>query len=81
MGFAVPIDSARRSLEQLLQNGVVRYAYVGITTEDLTPSIAKKFGYAARQGALIDVVQPGSSRPSEPACGPGRRMRSSRGRA
>ena len=61
VGFAVPIDSARRSMQQLLQNGVVRYAYVGITTEDLTPSIAKKFGYAARQGALIDVVQPGSA--------------------
>jgi 2-alkenal reductase len=61
VGFAVPIDSARRSMQQLLQNGVVRYAYVGITTEDLTPSIAKKFGYAAKQGALIDVVQPGTA--------------------
>jgi 2-alkenal reductase len=61
VGFAVPIDSARRSMQQLLQNGVVRYAYVGITTEDLTPSIATKFGYAAKQGALIDVVQPGSA--------------------
>jgi 2-alkenal reductase len=61
VGFAVPIDSARRSMQQLLQNGVVRYAYVGITTEDLTPSIARKFGYAAKQGALIDVVQPGSA--------------------
>ena len=34
-------------MQQLLANGTVRYAYVGITTEDLTPSIAKKFGYAA----------------------------------
>lgn len=61
VGFAVPIDSARRSMQQLLKDGVVRYAYVGITTEDLTPSIAKKFGYAAKQGALIDVVQAGSA--------------------
>ena len=48
VGFAVPINSARRSMQQLLANGTVRYAYVGITTEDLTPAIAKKFGYAAR---------------------------------
>ena len=41
VGFAVPIDSARRSMEQLLATGTVRYAYVGIKTEDLTPSIAK----------------------------------------
>jgi len=60
VGFAVPIDSARRSLGQILQTGSVRYAYIGIETEDLTPSIAKRFGYAARAGALIDLVLPGS---------------------
>jgi S1-C subfamily serine protease len=60
VGFAVPIDSARRSLDQILQTGSVRYAYIGIETEDLTPSIAKRFGYAARHGALIDTVLPGS---------------------
>jgi S1-C subfamily serine protease len=61
VGFAVPIDSAKRSLDQIESAGGVRYAYVGITTEDLTPSIAKKFGYAARRGALVDVVKPGSA--------------------
>jgi S1-C subfamily serine protease len=60
VGFAVPIDSARRSLSQILQTGGVRYAFIGIETEDLTPSLAKRFGYAARRGALIDTVLPGS---------------------
>jgi S1-C subfamily serine protease len=60
VGFAVPIDSARRSLEQLEKAGEVHYAYVGITTEDLTPSIARRFGYAATRGALIDQVKPGT---------------------
>ncbi|MGZ4333590.1 MAG: S1C family serine protease [Gaiellaceae bacterium] len=60
VGFAVPIDSARRSMDQLLQTGTVRYAYVGIQTEDLTPSVARRFGYAAHRGALIDTVVPGS---------------------
>ena len=60
VGFAVPIDSARRSMTQLLATGTVEYAYVGIKTEDLTPSIAKRFGYAAQRGALIDSVVPGS---------------------
>src|SRR5262249_5249208 len=40
VGFAVPIDSAKRSLRQLVATGKVAYAYVGIRTEDLTPSIA-----------------------------------------
>jgi S1-C subfamily serine protease len=60
VGFAVPIDSARRSMEQLLRTGTVRYAYVGIETEDLTPAIARRFGYATRRGALIDTVVAGS---------------------
>ena len=61
VGFAVPIDAARRSLDQILQTGSVRYAYIGIETEDLTPSIAKRFGYAAHHGALIDTVLSGSA--------------------
>jgi S1-C subfamily serine protease len=61
VGFAVPIDAARRSLQQLEQTGKVEYAYVGITTEDLTPSIARKIGYAATHGALVDEVKDGSA--------------------
>jgi S1-C subfamily serine protease len=60
VGFAVPIDSAKRSLAQLDSTGKVRYAYVGITTEDLTSSIAKKFGYGAIRGALIDAFADGN---------------------
>jgi S1-C subfamily serine protease len=61
VGFAVPINSAKRSLSQLLATGKVEYAYVGITTEDLTPSIARKFGYGALHGALVDKVKPGTA--------------------
>jgi 2-alkenal reductase len=61
VGFAVPIDSARRSMSQLLKTGGVKYAFVGIKTEDLTPAIARKFGYAATRGALVDVVNDGSA--------------------
>src|SRR5262249_21293140 len=59
VGFAVPIDSARRSMRQLVANGSVQYGYVGTTTQDLTPSIAKKFGYAAKRGALVVEVKKG----------------------
>jgi S1-C subfamily serine protease len=59
VGFAVPIDAVRRSLTQLLASGQVAYAYAGLKTEDLTPGIAKRFGYRATQGALVDVVTAG----------------------
>jgi S1-C subfamily serine protease len=56
IGFAVPVDSVKRSLAQLLASGRVPYAYLGLQTENLTPAIASKFGYPHDYGALIDVV-------------------------
>jgi S1-C subfamily serine protease len=60
VGFAVPINAARRSMEQLLATGKVAYAYVGITTADLTPGLSRRFGYPVRYGAVITSVRPGS---------------------
>ena len=64
VGFAVPINSARRSMEQLIATGSVSYAFVGVTTEDLTPSLARHFGYPVGHGAVIVTVKsnsPGAS--------------------
>jgi S1-C subfamily serine protease len=60
VGFAVPIDSARRSMQQLVANGKVSYAYVGIVTSNLTPAYAKHFHYGASQGAAITSIVKGS---------------------
>jgi len=60
VGFAVPINSARRSMEQLIANGTVSYPFVGITTTDLTPALARHFGYRVQRGAVITSVQPKS---------------------
>src|SRR5205823_691512 len=60
VGFAVPIDSARRSMEQLIAAGRVSYAYVGILTEDLIPSVAKRLGYSVSRGAIVTDVHKGT---------------------
>jgi S1-C subfamily serine protease len=60
VGFAVPINAARRSMAQLLATGKVSYAYLGVTSEDLTPGIARRFKYPARYGAVITSVRPDS---------------------
>ncbi|HET8741392.1 MAG TPA: trypsin-like peptidase domain-containing protein [Gaiella sp.] len=60
VGFAVPIDVARRSLDQLVRTGKVRYAYIGISTQDVTPGIAKAFGLGAERGALVTRVEQGT---------------------
>ena len=60
VGFAIPIDIARRSLEQLLRTGRVRYAYIGVRTQDVTPGIAAAFDLGAERGALITRVEAGT---------------------
>lgn len=60
VGFAVPINSARRSMSQLIATGEVRYAYVGITTQTVTPSIAEQFDYGANRGAAVQGVNQGT---------------------
>ncbi|MBJ7346981.1 MAG: trypsin-like peptidase domain-containing protein, partial [Thermoleophilaceae bacterium] len=59
IGFAVPINTAKRVLPDLEQDGKVTYAYLGVATSNLTPSIADRLNLAGeRQGALIGSVVP-----------------------
>jgi S1-C subfamily serine protease len=60
IGFAIPIDAAKNSVAQLIAKGRVTYAYVGISTESLTPSLARALGYRTQYGALIVNVSGGS---------------------
>jgi 2-alkenal reductase len=59
VGFAVPINAAKRSMEQLIQTGRVRYAWLGITTQTVTPRMARQLDYAD-QGAAVQEVVDGS---------------------
>jgi 2-alkenal reductase len=59
VGFAVPINLATRSMRQLIGRGKVSYPYVGITSDDVTPSVARRLGYSVRRGALIVRVLDG----------------------
>ena len=56
VGFAVPINAAKRSMEQLIATGEVRYAWVGVSTQTVTPSMAAEFGLGVERGAAIQRV-------------------------
>jgi 2-alkenal reductase len=60
VGFAVPINAAKRAMRDLIAGGRVRYAYVGVSTQDLTPAVARELGYDASYGAVIRCVEDGS---------------------
>jgi S1-C subfamily serine protease len=59
VGFAVPIDTVRRSLRELRHNGRVNYGYLGVTTQGLYPQLARKLGLPVRSGALVVRVEGG----------------------
>jgi 2-alkenal reductase len=60
VGFAIPINAAKRSMQQLTTIGRVVYAYLGVTTESLTPTLARHLGYETSRGAIVSSVRDGS---------------------
>jgi S1-C subfamily serine protease len=65
VGFAVPVDTVRRSLQQLKATGRVQYSYLGVSSVPLYPQLAAHLGIDAQTGALVARVEPGS--PAEQA--------------
>jgi S1-C subfamily serine protease len=60
VGFAVPIDLAERSLDQLRADGEPSYAFMGVTSQALYPQLAERLGLDVERGALIVEVTPNS---------------------
>ncbi|MAE05305.1 MAG: serine protease Do [Nitrospinae bacterium] len=60
IGFAIPINRARRIVDDLIHFGKVRKAWVGIVLQDLTPRLAARVGYRPGQGTIAAQVLGGS---------------------
>jgi len=60
IGFAIPSNMARNVMEQIVQNGKVTRAYLGIVPQDVTPSISRAFNDKLSGGALVGDVSPNS---------------------
>jgi S1-C subfamily serine protease len=59
IGFAVPINTAKKVLPQLKQNGRVQRAYLGITGVTIDKSL-DRLNLAVTSGILVQSVSPGS---------------------
>jgi len=61
IGFAIPINTVKNTLDQIIENGEVRRGRIGITMDDLTPAFQEAFNLKnGQQGVLIQDVQQGS---------------------
>lgn len=61
IGFAIPVSTALDVAEQLLGQGFVEYAQLGVEGRSVTPAIADRLGLEAAEGALIIRVIDGTA--------------------
>lgn len=60
IGFAIPIDRAKRIVDELIHYGKVRPIWIGIFVQDLTPQLASALQYRGTEGVVITRVVEGS---------------------
>jgi serine protease Do len=60
IGFAVPVNVARNVMDQILKNGKVTRAYLGVMAQEVTPDLARAFHEKEVRGALVGDVTPDS---------------------
>ena len=65
VGFAIPVDAVRRSLDELRDRGRVDYGYLGVSTLSLWPQLAERLDLDVADGALVQEIEPDS--PAEDA--------------
>ncbi len=58
IGFAIPVERARRVLGELVSHGEVRQGWVGLGVQDLTRELSQHFG--TRRGVVVSEVESGS---------------------
>jgi putative serine protease PepD len=60
VGFAVPINTAKRIIPELISRGSVARPYLGITAHDLIPALVQALKLPVKEGIMVVEVIPGS---------------------
>ncbi len=58
LGFAIPSNTVRLVVEQLIAKGRVSRPYLGISHREVTPRLAAYYSLAVNQGVLVLEVAP-----------------------
>ncbi len=56
VGFAIPINTAKKIMEDLIEGREVLYGWLGVVIQDIDSDLADYFGLKDRQGALISSI-------------------------
>ena len=60
IGFAIPINTAKRVLSDLISGRKILYGWLGVNVQDLDEALAKQFGLSEMKGVLVAKILPGS---------------------
>jgi S1-C subfamily serine protease len=60
IGFAIPVNTVRTVVAQLIKKGRVEHAFLGITAKPVTSEIARLFRLPTSHGLLVISVEPRS---------------------
>jgi putative serine protease PepD len=60
IGFAIPVNTAKKLLPQLIARGRASHPWLGISGMDITPDLARALSLPAKEGVMIAQVAPGS---------------------
>lgn len=61
VGFAIPSNSVKMVMDELLKHGKVQRGLLGVNIQDVSEALAKSFERSDTSGALVSQVVPGSS--------------------
>ncbi len=53
IGFAIPVNNAKRIISRLIEGKKIIYGWLGVTVQDLTDDMAKHIGLSEKSGALV----------------------------
>jgi S1-C subfamily serine protease len=59
IGVAIPVNTAKRIVPELIQKGYVSYPWIGASVFPLIPEFAKSLGLKVERGAMIMEVAKG----------------------
>ena len=56
VGFAIPINNAKKIISKLIEGKKIQYGWLGVTVQNLTDDLVKYFGLADKNGVLVGKV-------------------------
>lgn len=56
LGFAIPIDQAKRAISDIMRTGEVTYSWLGVTVGTVSEDFAAQMGIEATEGAFVSGV-------------------------